>query len=99
VVCLRRVQLSLADFTLIRRIGEGSFAQVLQVRHKKLGKEYALKIVDKHLVVRYKQVGAPLLPKEQSRYRKLKNKALIVVNTRLVVRYKQVGAPHLLGKK
>eukprot|EP00884_Botryococcus_braunii_P014009 jgi/Botrbrau1/22609/Bobra.176_1s0039.1 len=51
-----RVQLSLADFTLIRRIGEGSFAQVIQVRHKQLGKEYALKIVDKHLVVRYKQV-------------------------------------------
>lgn len=51
-----RVHLSLADFTLIRRIGEGSFAQVLQVRHNHIGKEYALKIVDKHLVIRYKQV-------------------------------------------
>ena len=51
-----RLHLSLADFDIIRRIGEGSFAQVVHVRHKQTGKDFALKIVDKHLVVRYKQV-------------------------------------------
>ena len=94
-----RLALSLADFELIRKLGDGSFAQVgaqwcsggclllwvclscgwlpanhqspsllpahhprapvqvVEVRHKATGRVYALKVVDKHLVLRHKQAN------------------------------------------
>ncbi|KAK9904077.1 hypothetical protein WJX75_003895 [Coccomyxa subellipsoidea] len=50
-----RVNLSLNDFNLEKRLGEGSFAQVVQVQQKETGRRYALKVVDKHLVLKHKQ--------------------------------------------
>ncbi|CAL8470828.1 g10370 [Coccomyxa elongata] len=50
-----RAQLSLSDFHLEKRLGEGSFAQVVQVQQKETGRRYALKVVDKHLVLKHKQ--------------------------------------------
>ncbi|KAK9842363.1 hypothetical protein WJX81_008610 [Elliptochloris bilobata] len=52
-----KLALSLADFDLIRRLGDGSFAQVVEVRHRATGRVYALKAVDKHLVLRHKQAN------------------------------------------
>lgn len=57
IECTRRASLTLADFDIIRRIGDGSFSEVMHVRHKKSGTDYALKMVDKHLIVRHKMVG------------------------------------------
>lgn len=50
-----RVALTLADFELVRRLGDGSFAQVVLARHKHSKKQYAIKIIDKHLILRHKQ--------------------------------------------
>ncbi|EIE20332.1 kinase-like protein, partial [Coccomyxa subellipsoidea C-169] len=47
--------LSLGDFNLEKRLGEGSFAQVVQVQQKDTGRRYALKVVDKHLILKHKQ--------------------------------------------
>jgi len=56
VHCLRcRVAFTLADFELVRRLGDGSFAQVVLARHKHSKKQYAIKIIDKHLILRHKQ--------------------------------------------
>lgn len=51
-----RASLTLADFDIIRRIGDGSFSEVMHVRDKRTGINYALKMVDKHLIVRHKMV-------------------------------------------
>ncbi|KAI7842103.1 hypothetical protein COHA_004297 [Chlorella ohadii] len=48
--------LSLADFELLRRIGDGSYSHVVLARHKATGKEYALKVVDKQYIIRHKVV-------------------------------------------
>ncbi|KAA6419937.1 MAG: 3-phosphoinositide dependent kinase-1 [Trebouxia sp. A1-2] len=50
-----RVAFTLADFELVRRLGDGSFAQVVLARHKHSKKQYAIKIIDKHLILRHKQ--------------------------------------------
>ncbi|BDA45583.1 probable 3-phosphoinositide-dependent protein kinase 1 at N-terminal half [Coccomyxa sp. Obi] len=50
-----RAQLSLSDFHLEKRLGEGSFAQVVQVQQKETCRRYALKVVDKYLVLKHKQ--------------------------------------------
>ncbi|GAB4821407.1 hypothetical protein N2152v2_008453 [Parachlorella kessleri] len=42
-----RASLSLADFELLKRIGDGSYSQVVLARHRASGKEYALKEVFK----------------------------------------------------
>lgn len=47
-----RPQLSLADFELLRRIGDGSFSHVVLARHRATGQEYALKVVDKQYILR-----------------------------------------------
>ncbi len=47
-----RVALSLADFELLRRIGDGSYSQVVLARHRATGREFALKIIDKHYILR-----------------------------------------------
>lgn len=51
-----RLTLSLADFDIICRVGDGSFSEVLHVRDKSSGYSYALKILDKHHVLRHKMV-------------------------------------------
>ncbi|KAK9830445.1 hypothetical protein WJX72_011801 [[Myrmecia] bisecta] len=52
-----RAALSLGDFELVKRLGDGSYSQVVQARHKGSRKSYALKIVDKHLIQRHKMVA------------------------------------------
>lgn len=85
------MSLILADFDIVRRVGDGSYSEVmqvqssdppwqpvsgadispknyqqreaqqpnlaLQVRHKGTGADYALKMVDKHLIVRHRMVA------------------------------------------
>lgn len=45
-----------SDFELLRKLGDGSYSQVILARHKSSGTEYALKVVDKHHVIRHKVV-------------------------------------------
>ena len=47
--------MSLADFELVQRLGDGSFSQVVLGRHRHTKKQYAIKIIDKHLILRHKQ--------------------------------------------
>lgn len=51
-----RVSMSMADFEIISRLGDGSFSTVILVKHKVSGKHYAMKMVNKHLVMRNKMV-------------------------------------------
>jgi 3-phosphoinositide dependent protein kinase-1 len=48
---------SIADFELIRRIGDGSYSHVVLARHKTTGEEVALKVVDKKYVVRHNVIN------------------------------------------
>ena len=50
--CQPRLQVSLADFELLRRVGDGSFSHVVLAQHRATGQEYALKVVDKQYIVR-----------------------------------------------
>lgn len=47
------MQLSLADFELLRRVGDGSYSHVVLARHRASGKEYALKVIDKQYIMRW----------------------------------------------
>lgn len=46
---------TLADFTLLKTVGKGSFGKVVQVRKKDTGKIYAMKVLNKEMVLRRKQ--------------------------------------------
>lgn len=48
--------MSLTDFTLVSRLGDGSYSEVYLARHDATGAEYALKIVNKQHILRYKVV-------------------------------------------
>jgi 3-phosphoinositide dependent protein kinase-1 len=49
---------SVRDVPLCTDVGEATvLARHSQVRHKGTGAEYALKMVDKHLIVRHRMVG------------------------------------------
>ena len=48
--------MSVQDFQVLGRIGEGSFSTVALVRRKGGDTQYALKIINKHLIVRNKMV-------------------------------------------
>ena len=50
---VRRLQATLADFELIRRIGDGSFSHVVLARHRATGQQYALKVIDKQYIQRW----------------------------------------------
>ena len=41
----------MADFNVLKELGEGSFGKVLLVQHKKTNAKYALKVVDKQHVL------------------------------------------------
>lgn len=49
-----RLQISVSDFDIIQRLGDGSFSTVVLARYKADGRLYAVKIVNKHLVLRNK---------------------------------------------
>ncbi|EFN52977.1 hypothetical protein CHLNCDRAFT_36647 [Chlorella variabilis] len=51
-----RMQLSLADFELLRRIGDGSYSHVVLARHRATGRDYALKVIDKQYIMRHRVV-------------------------------------------
>jgi 3-phosphoinositide dependent protein kinase-1 len=51
-----RANLQLRDFDVIGRIGDGSFSTVILARLRETGVQYAIKIVNKHLIVRNKMV-------------------------------------------
>lgn len=46
------MQVALADFELLRRIGDGSYSHVVLARHRSTGREYALKVIDKAYILR-----------------------------------------------
>jgi serine/threonine protein kinase len=50
----RRLQISIADFEFIQRLGDGSFSTVVLGRYKGDGRCYAVKIVNKSVVLRNK---------------------------------------------
>jgi serine/threonine protein kinase len=50
----RRLQISITDFDFIQRLGDGSFSTVVLGRYKGDGRCYAVKIVNKSLVLRNK---------------------------------------------
>ena len=45
-----RVDWKITDFDIVRRLGSGSTSTVVHARQRSTGAEYALKIVDKHVV-------------------------------------------------
>lgn len=49
-----RLQISLSDFDIIRRLGDGSFSTVVLAKYKADGRMYAVKIVNKSLILRNK---------------------------------------------
>lgn len=49
-------KVSVADFELLKVLGRGSFGKVMQVRRKKDGKVYAMKILKKKAIVQRHQV-------------------------------------------
>lgn len=51
-----RVNMSMADFDLEGRIGDGSFSSVFLAHHRETGRRYAIKIMNKHLIMRNKMV-------------------------------------------
>lgn len=51
-----RVTLTIKDFDVLGRIGDGSFSTVFLARQKQSGKQYAIKMMNKHLVMRNKMV-------------------------------------------
>ncbi|PNH12055.1 Polyubiquitin-A [Tetrabaena socialis] len=51
-----RVALTIRDFDIIGRIGDGSFSTVFLARQKQSGKQYAIKMMNKHLIMRNKVV-------------------------------------------
>lgn len=48
--------MALTDFNILHRIGDGSFSTVVLAKHKATGKQYALKIMNKHQIMRNKVV-------------------------------------------
>jgi 3-phosphoinositide dependent protein kinase-1 len=51
-----RVTLTLRDFDVLGRIGDGSFSTVFLARRKETDKDYAIKMMNKHLIMRNKMV-------------------------------------------
>lgn len=47
---------SIADFTVIELLGQGSFGRVKKMKHKKTGKVYAIKEIDKKEIKARKMV-------------------------------------------
>ncbi|EFJ41871.1 hypothetical protein VOLCADRAFT_83913 [Volvox carteri f. nagariensis] len=51
-----RVALTIRDFHILGRIGDGSFSTVFLAQQKQTGKQYAIKMMNKHLIMRNKVV-------------------------------------------
>ena len=56
--------LALSDFELLKTLGEGSVSHVVQARHRATGKEYAIKVIDKHFVLRNRLTGSVRLERK-----------------------------------
>lgn len=52
--CACRLRISVSDFDILARLGDGSFSTVVLARYKGDGQQYAVKIVNKTLVLRNK---------------------------------------------
>lgn len=57
-----RAAYNLSDFELLRRLGDGSYSQVVLARPKAGGKEVALKIMDKRYLIRWVPGGVLYAP-------------------------------------
>ena len=55
---LRRLDLDIREFDLLRVLGEGSLSTVLLVRRKATGTLHALKVIDKFYIKRHKMTDA-----------------------------------------
>jgi len=49
-----RLRISVSDFDILERLGDGSFSTVVLAKYKGDGQQYAVKIVNKTLVLRNK---------------------------------------------
>jgi 3-phosphoinositide dependent protein kinase-1 len=49
-----RLRITVADFDILERLGDGSFSTVVLARYKGDGQQYAVKIVNKTLILRNK---------------------------------------------
>jgi serine/threonine protein kinase len=47
---------TLSDFYLIKTLGKGSYGKVVSIKSKKTGKDYAMKIMTKKMLVKYKMM-------------------------------------------
>lgn len=73
-----REKVGLNDFELLHLIGKGSFGKVIQVKKKDTGKIYAMKILDKKLVIENNEIEHTLA--ERSILEKLHHPFLINLN-------------------
>lgn len=48
--------MTLSDFDILGRVGDGSFSTVILARLRSNGQKYAIKVVNKHLIMRNKMV-------------------------------------------
>ena len=55
---MRRLNLAIMDFELLRVLGEGSLSTVFLARRKATGTQYALKVIDKFYVKRHNMTDA-----------------------------------------
>lgn len=55
-----RLHISLSEFEILRRLGDGSFSTVVLAKYKEDGRLYAVKIVNKSLILRNKVRKAPI---------------------------------------
>lgn len=47
---------TLDDFTMVKPLGKGSFGKVIAISSKKTSKQYAMKILSKKMLMKYKMV-------------------------------------------
>jgi hypothetical protein len=52
--CVCRLRISVSDFDILARLGDGSFSTVVLAKYKGDGQQYAVKIVNKTLILRNK---------------------------------------------
>ncbi|KDD71659.1 protein kinase, partial [Helicosporidium sp. ATCC 50920] len=70
-----RPSLSITDFELVRRIGDGSYSQVLLGLLRSTGAEYALKVMEKQFLIRHNMAQRAVL--ERSLLSRLRHPGIV----------------------